>query len=302
MRLKKLIRIISIIVQIIIVLTVALLIIQNSFIISFELGDFIFSFSSSYFLISFLIFFIIIFLIQNIYFKSKSILHSFKINKKNKRKEIGYKAFVDGMISLANKDYKGAILESKKIPKYLDDSPALSLLLKSEIFKIEKKYDQLLSIYEEMLKSKNTENLGLRGMMEGYLRSEDYHHAFIYGFKLFNNNPFIEKIYDTLVNIISKTNNWNQLIEITDRAYQKKIISKNSFQENKSIAFYEIAKIKKYSDTKESIKLIDGALNLRKNFPPYVELYIELLIEQKNFKTAKKIYQKRLETKTILWI
>ena len=102
-----------------------------------------------------------------------------------RNKEKGYNAFVSGMIALANKDYKRAILESKKISNHLDDNPSLALLLKSEIFKVEKKYDELSVVYEDMSKNKHTENLGYRGMMEQYLRAQDYHHAFIYGGKFF---------------------------------------------------------------------------------------------------------------------
>ena len=40
-----------------------------------------------------------------------------------------------------------------------------------------------------MLKNPNTNLLGLRGLMEQNLRSEDYHHASIYGEKLFQLNP-----------------------------------------------------------------------------------------------------------------
>ena len=87
-----------------------------------------------------------------------------------------------------------------------------------------------------MIKSEPTMNLGFRGLMEQYLKAQDYHHAFIYGEKLFNNNPYIEKIYDTLVNIIAKTNNWQQLLLLSDKAYSKKIIDKNTYSENKSIA------------------------------------------------------------------
>ena len=75
-----------------------------------------------------------------------------------------------------------------------------------------------------MLKNKNTENLALRGLMEQYLRAQDYHHAFIYGEKLFNKNPFIEKIYDTLINIIAKTNNWQQL---AIKYYRNSLFKKN---------------------------------------------------------------------------
>ena len=212
--------------------------------------------------------------------------------KKLQNKEKGYNAFVSGMIALANKDYKRAILESKKISNHLDDNPSLALLLKSEIFKVEKKYDELSVVYEDMSKNKHTENLGYRGMMEQYLRAQDYHHAFIYGERLFNNNPFIEKIYDTLVSIIAKTNNWQQLLIISDRAFSKKIIDKKVYEENKSIGFFEIAKIKQLSEIEESLKYMQKALKFRKNFPPYIKLYINLLIQNKNYNLAKKIIKK----------
>jgi len=289
-------KILYIIIQFVIILILVGLAVNNSFLISFEIKDFKYSFTSSYLLIFFLIFFIIIFILQTFYFQTKFKFSKFKINHKIKKKEKGYNSFVNGMIAIANKDFNKAIIEGKKVSNYLDDDPSLSLLLKSEIFKIEKKYDQLNLIYEEMTKDNNTQNLGYRGLMEHYLRSQDYHHAFIYGEKLFNNNPYIEKIYETLVNIISKTNNWQQLLIITDRAYSKKIINKELYSINKSIAFYEIAKIKKLSNAKESLNLIEKVLKLNKNFQPYVALYLELLTENKKNDFAKKVIKKIWET------
>ena len=285
-------RILSITVQTSIILILVLVVFNNSFIISFEIKDFIYSVSSTYIFIPLLIFFVLIFLLQTFYFKTKFSFSKFIAIKKLQNKEKGYNAFVSGMIALANKDYKRAILESKKISNHLDDNPSLALLLKSEIFKVEKKYDELSVVYEDMTKNKHTENLGYRGMMEQYLRVQDYHHAFIYGERLFNNNPFIEKIYDTLVSIIAKTNNWQQLLIISDRAFSKKIIDKKIYEENKSIGFFEIAKIKQLSEIEESLKYMQKALKLRKNFPPYIKLYINLLIQNKNYNLAKKSIKK----------
>jgi len=285
-------RILSITVQTSIILILVLAVFNNSFIISFEIKDFIYSVSSTYIFIPLLIFFVLIFLLQTFYFKTKFSFSKFIAIKKLQNKEKGYNAFVSGMIALANKDYKRAILESKKISNHLDDNPSLALLLKSEIFKVEKKYDELSLVYEDMSKNKHTKNLGYRGMMEQYLRVQDYHHAFIYGERLFNNNPFIEKIYDTLVSIIAKTNNWQQLLIISDRAFSKKIIDKKVYEENKSIGFFEIAKIKQLSEIEESLKYMQKALKLRKNFPPYIKLYINLLIQNKNYNLAKKFIKK----------
>ena len=285
-------RILSITIQTSIILILVLAVFNNSFIISFEIKDFIYSVSSTYIFIPLLIFFVLIFLLQTFYFKTKFSFSKFIAIKKLQNKEKGYNAFVSGMIALANKDYKRAILESKKISNHLDDNPSLALLLKSEIFKVEKKYDELSVVYEDMSKNKHTENLGYRGMMEQYLRAQDYHHAFIYGERLFNNNPFIEKIYDTLVSIIAKTNNWQQLLIISDRAFSKKIIDKKVYEENKSIGFFEIAKIKQLSEIEESLKYMQKAIKLRKNFPPYIKLYINLLIQNKNYNFAKKSIKK----------
>ena len=285
-------KILSITVQTSIILILVLVVFNNSFIISFEIKDFIYSVSSTYIFIPLLIFFVLIFLLQTFYFKTKFSFSKFIAIKKLQNKEKGYNAFVSGMIALANKDYKRAILESKKISNHLDDNPSLALLLKSEIFKVEKKYDELSVVYENMSKNKHTENLGYRGMMEQYLRAQDYHHAFIYGERLFNNNPFIEKIYDTLVSIIAKTNNWQQLLIISDRAFSKKIIDKKVYEENKSIGFFEIAKIKQLSEIEESLKYMQKAIKLRKNFPPYIKLYINLLIQNKNYNLAKKSIKK----------
>ena len=285
-------RILSITVQTSIILILVLVVFNNSFIISFEIKDFIYSVSSTYIFIPLLIFLVLIFLLQTFYFKTKFSFSKFIAIKKLQNKEKGYNAFVSGMIALANKDYKRAILESKKISNHLDDNPSLALLLNSEIFKVEKKYDELSVVYENMSKNKHTENLGYRGMMEQYLRAQDYHHAFIYGERLFNNNPFIEKIYDTLVSIIAKTNNWQQLLIISDRAFSKKIIDKKVYEENKSIGFFEIAKIKQLSEIEESLKYMQKALKFRKNFPPYIKLYINLLIQNKNYNLAKKSIKK----------
>ena len=285
-------RFIFVIIQLILIILLFSFLINYNFIISFEIKDLIYSVSSEYIFIFLLIIFFVVFLFQSLYFKTKYKFTKFLISNKIKKKEKGYTSFINGMLALANKDFKKAIFESKKVDNYLQDNRSLSLLLKSEVFKIEKKYTELNKIYEEMIKNESTQNLGYRGLMEQYLRAQDYHHAFIYGEKLFYSNPYVDKIYETLVGILSKTNNWQQLINISDKALSKKVADKNICEVNKSIAYFEISKIKRYSELKESIYFIKQSLKLRKNFPPYIKLYLELLIQNKDYKLAKKYFKK----------
>jgi len=267
-------------------------VVTNSFIISFNIGDYIYSFSSSIFFGLIITLFFIIYILQYLYFKTRLNLNKFSLSSKYKKLEKGYASFVDAMISVANKDNKRAIASHKKMLTYLKDDPSLSLLLQAEVLKIDKKYDQLNTVYEKMIKNKYTETLGYRGLMEQNLNKQDYHHAFIYGEKLFFLNPNIEKLYDTLIYVIAKTKNWNQLLLITEKAFSQKIIERKIADENKSIAYYEIAKIKMMSDHKEATKLILKALNLKKNFPPYIKIYIEILLNNNQLAQAKKLLRK----------
>ena len=279
-------------IQLLLLIIALTFIFTNPFIISLDIGNLKYSFSSNLFFIILISLVFILFLVFYLFFRTRLSLGKYLLKNKYKKIEKGYLYFVDAMIAIANKDNKTAIKSHKKMTSYLKDDPSLSLLLKSEVLKIEKKFPELNNIYEDMIKSKKTEALGYRGLMEQNLKNHDYHHAFLYGEKLFYLNPNIEKLYETLVFIAAKTKNWNQLILLSDRAFSKKIINKNDYNENKSIGYYEIAKIKFDSDPKDSLKNILKAIELKKNFPPYIKLHLEIFANLYNKKSLSKLIKK----------
>ncbi len=285
-------RIIIFLLQLLVILFLVTLIFTNPFVISLDIKNFKYSFSSNLFAAAAIVFILIIYILNYLIFKSRLTLNNYIIKSRYGKLQKGYFHFVDAMIAIANKDNRNASKSHKKMNKYLKDDPSLSLLLESEVYKIEKKYSDLNKTYEQMIKSNKTEALGYRGLMELNLKNQDYHHAFLYGEKLFDINPFIEKLYDTLLYIIAKTRNWNQLILITDTAYSKKIINKETYNENKAIGFYEIAKIKSDGSIKEAIKNIVKAIELKKDFPPFIKLYLELISKSGNLSLLKKNIRK----------
>ena len=278
--------------QFLILIIALTFIFTNPFIISLDIGNLKYSFSSNLLSIVFISFIFLLYLVFYLFFRSRLSLGKYFLKNKYNKIEKGYLHFVDAMIAVANKDNKTALNSHKKMVSYLKDDPSLSLLLKAEVLKIEKKFPELNSVYEDMIKSKKTETLGYRGLMEQNLRNQDYHHAFLYGEKLFSINPNIEKLYDTLISIAAKTKNWNQIVLLSDKAFSYKIISKNDLNENKSVGFYEIAKIKYDSDIKNSLKNILKALDLKKNFAPYVKLHLEIIASLNDKRNLKKLIKK----------
>ncbi len=278
--------------QFLILIIALTFIFTNPFIISLDIGNLKYSFSSNLLSVVFISFIFLLYLVFYLFFRSRLSLGKYLLKNKYNKIERGYLHFVDAMIAVANKDNKTALKSHKKMVSYLKDDPSLSLLLKAEVLKIEKKFPELNNVYEDMIKSKKTETLGYRGLMEQNLRNQDYHHAFLYGEKLFSINPNIEKLYDTLIFIAAKTKNWNQIVLLSDKAFSHKIISKNDLNENKSVGFYEIAKIKYDSDIKDSLKNILKALDLKKNFPPYVKLHLEIIAGLNDKRNLKKLIKK----------
>ena len=278
--------------QFLILIIALTFIFTNPFIVSLDIGNLKYSFSSNLFAVIFISFIFLLYLVFYLFFRSRLSLGKYFLKNKYNKIEKGYLHFVDAMIAVANKDNKTALKSHKKMVSYLKDDPSLSLLLKSEVLKIEKKFPELNNVYEDMIKSKKTETLGYRGLMEQNLRNQDYHHAFLYGEKLFSINPNIEKLYDTLIFIAAKTKNWNQIILLSNKAFSNKIISKNDLNENKSVGFYEIAKIKYDSDIKDSLKNILKAIDLKKNFPPYVKLHLEIIASSNDKRNLKKLIKK----------
>ena len=278
--------------QLLLLIIALTFIFTNPFIVSLDIGNLKYSFSSNLFAVVFISFIFVSYLVLYLLFRSRLSLGKYFLKNKYNKIEKGYLHFVDAMIAVANKDNKTALNSHKKMVSYLKDDQSLSLLLKSEVLKIEKKFPELNNVYEDMIKSKKTETLGYRGLMEQNLRDQDYHHAFLYGEKLFSINPNIEKLYDTLIFIAAKTKNWNQIISLSDKAFSNKIISKNDLNANKSIGFYEIAKIKFDSDIKDAHKNILKALELKKNFAPYVKLHLEIIVNLNDKKNLKKLIKK----------
>jgi len=264
----------------------------NSFTVIFDINELQYIFSSNLLLFFIVIVILSAFILQFFYFKSRYNLQKYFLLKNNKKLKKGYGYFVEAMIALANKDKKNAVIANNKMKKLIKDDQGLFLLLNSEIFKIEKKYQELSLLHEEMIKNKNTESLGYKGLMEENINRQDFHHAFIYGEKLFQLNPFIDKLYLTLVSIIAKTRNWNQLIYISKEAYNKKIIDLKLFNQNTGIAYYEISKIKIQSDPKESLNLILKAIKIHGPFSPFIKLHLEILLIMNEISKINKVIKK----------
>ena len=130
------------------------ILLTNPFIISLDIGNLKYSFFK--FILNYFsnVPFNDLFICFYIFFKSRLSLGNYFLKNKYKKLERGYQYFVEAMIAISNKDNKSAIKFHKKMNNYLKNDPSLSLLLQSEVYKIEKKYNELSEVYEIMIQIK----------------------------------------------------------------------------------------------------------------------------------------------------
>ena len=128
------------IIQLLLLIIILTFIFTNPFIISLDIGNLKYTFSSNLFSVIFISLVFILYLMFYLFFRSRLSLRQYLLKNKYKKIEKGYLYFVDAMIAIANKDNKTAIKSHKKMTSYLKDDPSLSLLLKSEVLKIEKNF------------------------------------------------------------------------------------------------------------------------------------------------------------------
>ena len=91
-------------IQIILIIALVSFILSNNFIVSFDIGEYQYSFSSNLFFAFIGTILIILYFVQYIFFKTRFSLQRYLFLNKYKRLQKGYNYFVDAMIAIANKD------------------------------------------------------------------------------------------------------------------------------------------------------------------------------------------------------
>jgi len=148
--------------QLILLLSITIFLVSNSFNISFDIGDLSYNFSSNLLVIVFVFLILVVVLINFIYFKTKFVFQKYSYVKKFTRAQKGYDYFVESMIALLNKDNRTAINSARKMKGILKEDTSLNLLLQSEILKIEKKSEELTDVYDLMIKNNKIRSVRLK--------------------------------------------------------------------------------------------------------------------------------------------
>jgi len=195
------------------------------------------------------------------------------INKKvaEQRNDAGYKMLTQGFSAVAAGDVDKAKKLAHSSKKLLKNSP-MNLLLSAQVAGLEGDEEKTKEIFSDMTKNKETEAIGLRGLLMDAKKNQDIDKALEYAEQIYNKTPKQEWILQMLLELYAYTKQWGKAIKITEQTAKYNFISKIDATKKKAIIFYEQAK----NAGDDKLKILKKAYNTYEGIVPLAVEYAEL--------------------------
>ena len=141
--------------------------------------------------------------------------------RKQRRKERGYEELASGMIAAAAGDVGVAKQATKRAEKFLEKAPT-TLLLGARSAQLEGNDGAARVKYKEMLKHKDTELVGIRGLLAQAIKDGDPEAALDLAKKAYLRRPNAPWVLTTLFDLQTESHRWHEALgSVNDMARQK---------------------------------------------------------------------------------
>ncbi len=211
---------------------------------------------------------------------------------KNKNRTRGYKAFSQGMVALAAGDQEEAWRQSKRAKALLTEFP-LTRLLSAQAAQLSGDEKAASVFFEEMTEIKETELLGLRGLITQSMKDNDFKMALNLTRKAYALKPKSDWVSKNLFELQIRAGCWSEALSTSDALLKNGLLDKYKNKKRKCVLLYQLS-LEKISDgnTKRRRKFLEKSIGFDPTFIPAVSSYAKILIESGKNKKAMKLIEK----------
>ena len=125
------------------------------------------------------------------------------------RQEAGLRALSDGLVAIASGDADDARQHTRRAGSLLDNAP-VTLLLEAQTAQIAGDERTARATFERMIGNRETEFLGLRGLITDALRESDDARALAYARRAYALKPRTPWVVDSMVALLSRAGEWRE--------------------------------------------------------------------------------------------
>jgi HemY protein len=208
-----------------------------------------------------------------------------------RRKERGYEELATGLVAAAAGDASGAKASTRRAEKLLEKAPT-TLLLGARSAQLEGKDTEARGKFKEMLKHKETEFLGLRGLLGQAIKDGDREEALKLAKKAYLRRPNTPWVLTTLFDLQTETGDWREAMATVNDMSRQKLIDQQTATRYRAILLHLDAE--KKSEEGRHQEAFDNARKAQKLLPELAPIAVtaaRLAVNTDRKRAARKILE-----------
>ncbi len=211
--------------------------------------------------------------------------------RRQKRKERGYEELATGLVAAAAGDVSGAKASTRRAEKLLEKAPT-TLLLGARSAQLEGKDSEARGKFKEMLRHKETEFLGLRGLLAQAIKDGDREEALKLAKKAYLRRPNTPWVLTTLFDLQTEEGEWQEaMATVNDMARQKLIDSRTATRYRAILLHLQAEKKSEEGRNQEAFDNAKKAHKLLPELAPIAVTAAKLAVNADRQRAARKFLE-----------
>lgn len=208
------------------------------------------------------------------------------------RQDSGLKALSDGLVAIAAGDADTARKQARRAGNLLEHAP-MTLLLEAQTAQIAGDDVAARQTFEKMLKSPETEFLGLRGLISDALREHDDARALSYARRAYALKPRTPWVLDTMISLHSRAGDWREAQRLVEESQKTKRGSGRSGGGQQAALLTERARAARAAgQVADAFAQARKANDLDPDLVPAAELVARMVAEDGRTRRARKVLER----------
>ncbi len=157
--------------------------------------------------------------------------------RRQRRKERGYEELATGLVAAASGDVSGAKASTRRAEKLLEKAPT-TLLLGARSAQLDGNDTEARGKFKEMLQHKETEFLGLRGLLAQAIKDGDREEAIRLAKKAYLRRPNTPWVLTTLFDLQTEGGEWRDAMATVNDMARQKLINAETANRHRAILLH----------------------------------------------------------------
>lgn len=203
-----------------------------------------------------------------------------RISRARHHERRGYEELSRGFVAAAAGDLAAARSHHRQAERYLPNNGAI-LLLAAQNAQLEGKEEVAHVKFRQMLERRDTEFLGLRGLLGQAMKAGDEDEALDLARRAYRRNATTPWVLTTLFELLARKNRWEEALGLVDEMQSQELLDENGAKRRRGILHHMIAKnLREQDKIDEALRHARRAIKNAPDFAPAVVQAAELAMQQ----------------------